>query len=176
MTQPRCPYCGRWFEAGPEMGPRRVTCLDSACRSAHKKVLDRRWHTANPERTLGRQEKVRDWSAARGYWREWRHAHAAYVERNREQTRERMRKRREERRQARTILGNPVGYLRGLRADVCKTRTGGPLRSTRERATVDDVCKTRTGGWVVVGMVDYLIARELFAKHEDLDTAGVADG
>lgn len=176
MPQPRCPYCGRWFEAEPEKGERQVTCLDPECQSAHKKVLDREWHAANSERTLGRQGKIRDWAAGRDYWREWRHRHAAYVDRNREQTRERMQKRRQERRQARGILANPAGYLRDLRADVCKTRTGGPRRPTSEVATVDAVCKTRSGRGVLVGMVDYLIAQEVFAKHEDLAAAGVAAG
>lgn len=176
MTQPRCPCCGRWFEAEPAKGDRQVTCLSPECRSAHKKALDRRWHVANPERTLARQEKIRDWAEQRDYWREWRRTHADYVKRNREQTRERMQKRRQERRQARGILANPVGYLRDLRADVCKTRTGGPRRPTSAVATVEDVCKTRSEGGVLVGMMDYLIAREVFAKHEDLDGAGVAAG
>lgn len=176
MTEPRCPYCGRWFEAEPERGKRQVTCLLSACQSAHKKFLDRRWHAGNPERTLGRRGKIRDWASDRDYWRQWRNTHADYVERNRQQTQERMRKRREVQRQTGAILANPMGYLRGLKADVCKTRTGGPRRSTRNGSTVEDVCKTRSGGKVLVGMVDYLMAREMFAKHEDLGVRGEAGG
>lgn len=174
MIQPRCPSCGRWFPVRAELGQRQVTCLQTECQSAHKKVLDQQWHAANPERTLERQGKVKEWAAERGYWCRWRQGHQEYVERNREQTRERMRKRREEQRQGRAILGDPVGYLRGLRVDVCKTRTGEPLCPTRKEATVEGVCKTRTGGEVLVGMVDYLIAREMFAKHEELPTEGVA--
>lgn len=176
MTQPRCPYCGRWFEADPERGKRQVTCLKPGCQAAHKKVLDRRWHSANPERTLGRQGKVRAWAKEQGYWKAYRAEHPEAAQRNREQTRERMRKRRQEARQARWILANPVGYLRGLRADVCKTRTGGPLRPTGKGASVDDVCKTRTRGEALVGMMDYLIVREVFAKHEELDTGRAAVG
>jgi len=68
-----------------------------------------------------------------------------------------MRRRREEERRARAILGDPVGYLRELRA-----RCG------------EDVCKTGTGGAVVVEVVEYLMARELFAKQEGPDSrAGV---
>ena len=172
MSQRRCPYCGKWFEAEPENGERQVTCLDSACRSAHKKVLDRRWHAANPERTLGRQGKIRDWASGQDYWRQWRDAHPAYEKRNREQTRERMRKRRQEQRQARRILVQPLGYLRGLRVDVCKTRTGGAVRPTRKGATVEGVCKTRTGGEVLVGVVDYLIARECLQNTKTSPAAG----
>lgn len=169
MSKSRCPHCGRWFKQAPARGERQVTCLDPKCQSAHKKMLDRSWHSDNPERTLGRQEKIRDWSLKRGgYWAKWRDSNEDYVKRNREQTRERMRRRREAQQQARAILSNPVGYLRGLRADVCKTRTRGPLFSTRNEAMADDVCKTRSRGGVLVGMVDYLIAREVFAKHEPM--------
>lgn len=176
MTQARCPHCGRWFKAEPGMGERQVTCLRSECQAAHKKVLDRRWHTANPERTLGRQGKVRAWADGRGYWKAYREEHPGTTQRNREQTRERMCRRRQESRQAHTILADPAGYLRGLRADVCKTRTGGALGPTVEGATVGDVCKTRTGNGAIVGMMNYLIAREVFAKHEELDTGRARAG
>ena len=176
MDQPRCPYCGKWFKTEAGKGKRQVTCLKPGCQSANKKILDQRWHRANPEPTLERQGKVRAWAAGRDYWCGWRDGSLAYVERNRAQTRERMRKRRAERRQARMILSDPASYLRGLRADVCKTRTGGPLRPTVKEATAEDVCKTRIGGEVLVGVVDYLLAREVFAKHEDIDGAGAAAG
>ena len=176
MAKRRCPYCGKWFTAKPGRGKRQVTCLHSECQSAHKKVLDRKWHTANPERTLGRRKKINDWASGRNYWHDWRLAHADYVERNRRQTCERMRKKREVQRQTRAILANPMGYLRGLKADVCKTRTGGPRRPTRNGVMVDDVCKTRSGDGVLVGMVDYMIAREMFAKHENLGVRGAVGG
>lgn len=125
MTTPRCPYCGQWFKPKPGTGPRQVTCLAPECRVAHKKRLDRGWHKSNPERTLGRQGKIRAWSAKRGgYWHAWRKRHMSYVERNRSAGRERMRKRRQEQARARVILADPAGYLRGLRSGVCKTRRG----------------------------------------------------
>jgi hypothetical protein len=57
------------------------------------------------------------------------------------------------------VLNDPVGYLRGLKA-----RCG------------EDVCKTGLGGAVVVEVVDYLLARELFAKQEGSDTSRAGAG
>lgn len=170
MTKPRCQYCGRWFKPKPGIGSRQVTCLSPECTAAHKKYLDRQWHEANPERTLGRQGKIQEWSAHRGgYHRSWRAKHAAYVERNREATRERMRRLRQEQKQVRVIRADPVGYLRGLRTYVCKTRISGHPASPGNEHMADDVCKTRTGGAVLVGVVDYLLTRAMFAKHEEAD-------
>ena len=101
MAQLRCPYCGRWFTPKLRKGSRQVTCGAEACRAAHKRVLGQGWRTENPERTLGRQGKVRVWADARAYWRGWRDGNLKYVERNRVQTRERMRRLRKERREAR---------------------------------------------------------------------------
>ena len=115
MAQIRCPYCGRWFKPKLRKGPRQVTCGSEACRTAHKRALGQRWRVENPERTLGRQGKVRDWANAVDYWRGWRDESPGYVELNRVRTRERMRRLREERRRARILLADPEGYLRGLK-------------------------------------------------------------
>ena len=180
MVQARCPYCGRWFKAVPGKGPRQVTCGAEACRAAHKRALGRRWRAENPERTLGRQGKVRAWAQERGYWRGWRDEHPGYVDRNREQTRERMRRLREERR---PLLADPVEYLRGLKAqcgeDVCKPGIGQAqkrLKTQGNSRTADDVCKTGTGRELVVEVVDFLLARELFAKQEGLGGGRAAMG
>lgn len=180
MAQARCPYCGRWFRPELRKGPRQVRCGGEACRAAHKRVLGRRWRVDNPERSLGRQGKVRDWANARDYWGGWREDNPGYVERNRERTRERMRRLREERRSARALLADPVGYLMGLKArcgeGVCKTGTGQAPAPTGADPTADDVCKTGTGREPVVEVVDYLLARELFAKQEGLDAGRAAAG
>lgn len=180
MAQARCPYCGRWFKAVLRKGPRQVTCGAQACRAAHRRMLGVRWRAKNPERTLGRQRKVRDWAGARGYWQGWREENPGYVERNRAQTREQMRRLREERRRARVLLADPVGYLRGLKdrcgEGVCKTGTGRAPAPTGKGSTADDVCKTGTGGEPVVEVVDYLLARELFAKQEGLERGHAAAG
>ena len=180
MAQARCPYCGKWFQPTPGKGARQKTCGASACRRAHKRALGRRWSAENPERTLGRQGKVREWADEQDYWRDWREANPEYAERNREQTRERMRRLWAERRQARTVLGDPVGYLRGLKArcgaGVCKTGLGEADSSTEKAATADDVCKTGLGGVAVVELVDYLLAREVFAKQEGGDAGRVGVG
>jgi hypothetical protein len=42
--------------------------------------------------------------------------------------------------------------------------------------TAEGVCKTGTGGEPVVEIVDYLLARELFAKQEGLAPEGAAAG
>jgi hypothetical protein len=70
-----------------------------------------------------------------------------------------MRQLRQDRRRARALLADPVGYLKGLKA-----RCG------------EGVCKTGTGGEPVVEIVDYLLARELFAKQEGLAPEGAAAG
>ena len=180
MAQQRCPYCGRWFKPKLRKGPRQVTCGAEACRAAHKRVLGQKWRAENPERPLGRQRKVRAWADARGYWRGWRKDTPGYVERNRVQTRERMRRLRAERRRARALLADPAGYLRGLKArcreGVCKTRTGRAPAPTRNWPTADDVCKTGTGREPIVEVVDYLLARELFAKQEGLDAGRAVAG
>ena len=172
MAQARCPYCGRWFMPVLRKGARQVTCGAEECRTAHKRVLGQRWRVDNPERSLGRQGKVRDWAKGRDYWEGWREDNPGYVERNREVTRERMRRLREERRRARALLADPVGYLRGLKArcgeGVCKTGTGQAPVPTGADPTADDVCKTGTGREPVVEVVDYLLAREVFAKQEGL--------
>jgi len=180
MAQARCPYCGKWFQPTPGKGGRQRTCGMPACRLAHKRVLGQRWRAENPERTLGRQGKVREWAQERGYWRGWRGENPGYVKSNRGKTRERMQRLRAERRQARVVLGDPVGYLRVLKArcgeDVCKTGLGEAISSTGAAVTVDDVCKTGLGGAVVVEVVDYLLARELFAKQEGSDTSRAGAG
>ena len=178
MAQARCPYCGRWFKPKLRKGWRQVTCTAEACETAHKKVLGQRWRADNPERSLGRQGKVRDWANARDYWEGWRKGNPEYVERNRVQTCERMRRLREERQKARAMLADPVGYLRGLKGrcgeDVCKTGTGQAPAPTSHGPTADDVCKTGTGRETVVEVVEYLLAQELFAKQEVAD--GKAEG
>lgn len=158
-----------------------MTCGADACRAAHKGGLGQRWRAKNPERTLGRQGKVRAWADTQRYWEGWRDRNPDYVERNRAQTRERMRRLREERRKARFLLADPVGYLRGVKArcgeGVCKTGTGLPKKGFKMQgipSTADDVCKTGTGREPVVEVVDYLLARELFAKQEGLDAVGMA--
>lgn len=180
MAQTRCPYCGRWFKPKVRKGWRQVTCAAEVCQAAHKQVLGQRWRAENPERTLGRQEKVRAWAQGRAYWQDWRDENAGYVERNRVQTRERMRRMREERRKARALLADPVGYLRELKArcgeGVCKTGTGQAQALTGNGPTVEDVCKTGTGREPVVDVVEYLLARELFAKQEVLDAGRAAAG
>jgi hypothetical protein len=100
-----------------------------------------------------RQAKVREWAQARDYWKNYRSENPDYEERNRCQTRERMRRRREEERRARAILVDPLGYLRGLKA-----------------RCAEEVCKTGTGGGAVVEVVEYLMAREWFAKQEGADS------
>lgn len=178
MPHARCPYCGRWFNPELGKGSRQVTCGGEACRTAHKRALGRRWRVDNPERSLGRQGKVRDWAQARDYWDGWRKDNPGYVAHNREQTRERMRRLREERRRAQALLADPVGYLRGLKArcgdGVCKTGTGQAAAPTRKATTADEVCKTGTGRETVVEVVDYLLARELFAKQEGLAASRAA--
>lgn len=180
MAQARCPYCGKWFKSTPGKGGRQKTCGAPACQLAHKRALGQQWRAENPERTLGRQGKVRKWADARDYWQDWRDENPEYVERNRERSRERMRRLRAERRQARAVLSDPAGYLRGLKARcgeaVCKTGLGEPIFSTEEEATVEGVCKTGLGGVAVVEVVDYLLARELFAKQEGGDAGRVGAG
>jgi len=180
MAHLRCPYCGRWFKPELRKGPRQVTCGAESCQATHKRVLGQQWRVDNPERSLGRQGKVRAWAQGRAYWQGWREENPGYVERNRVQTRERMRRLREERRRARTLLADPVGYLRGLKArfgeGVCKTGTGRASAPTWKGPTADDVCKTRTGRGPVVEVVEYLLARELFAKQEGLDAGRAAAG
>ena len=177
MAQSRCPYCGRWFRPRPRKGPRQVTCGAETCRAAHKRALGRRWRAKNPERTLGRQGKVIAWAKDRGYWKAYRKEHPEQTQRNRAQSRERMRQLRRDRRRARALLADPVGYLKGLKArceeGVCKTGTGEAPVSTRNGMTADGVCKTGTGREPVVEVVDYLLARELFAKQEGLVPEGV---
>ena len=183
MAQPRCLSCGRWFEPEPSMGERQVTCLATACQAERKRVLGQQWRETNPERTLGRQEKVRAWAAENDYRRKWRADHPDYVERNLHQTRELMRRRREQQRQARGILADPVGYLEGLKEqcgpDVCKTgtrpvKTAEKSRINPERPTV--FAKQELGMRPLVGIVDYLLAREVFAKQEGLDGDRAAEG
>ena len=180
MAQSRCSYCGRWFRPKPRKGPRQVTCGAAACRAEHKRALGRRWRADNPEQTLGRQGKVRAWAKDSGYWKTYRLEHPEQAQHNRVQSRERMRQLRQDRRRARALLADPVGYLKGLKArcgeGVCKTGTGQAPASTRNDLTAEGVCKTGTGGEPVVEIVDYLLARELFAKQEGLAPEGAAAG
>ncbi|MEK7763556.1 MAG: hypothetical protein AAB433_18425 [Nitrospirota bacterium] len=180
MAQARCPYCGEWFKPMPGKGKRQKTCGAPACQLAHKRALGYLWRAENPERSLGRQGKVCEWAEERGYWRGWRGENPGYVKRNREKTRERMQLLRAERRRARAVLGDPVGYLRDLKArcgeGVCKTGLGEAVFSTGKTVTAEHVCKTGLGGAAVVEVVDYLLAREVFAKQEDSDLSGAGAG
>jgi hypothetical protein len=47
------------------------------------------------------------------------------------------------------------------------------MGSTEDKATADGVCNKEA---CVVGVVDYLLARELFAKQEGLDRVGATAG
>lgn len=174
MEQKRCPYCGQWFKAVCRKGNRQITCAAAKCRAAHKRELDRVWRSKNPLWVDDRQKKVRTWANNCDYWKELRSKNPGYEERNRRQTRERMSQLRAEEKRTRTMREDPVDYLRGLKSrcvgDVCKTGTGGGVVSTERGTTADDVCKTGTGGAVLVGVVDYLVARELFAKQEGIDS------
>lgn len=178
MGQGRCGYCGRWFKSKPGKGGRQKTCGGEACRRKHKRVLDRQWRAGEPMWVRARQAKVREWAQARDYWKHYRRDNPEYEERNRSQTRARMRGRREEERRARAILVDPLEYLRGLKAryteDVCKTGTGGVQVTTGEGITAEEVCKTGTGSGAVVEVVEYLMAREWFAKQEGTDSRGGA--
>lgn len=180
MAQARCPYCGRWFKPVLHKGRRQVTCGAEACAAAHKRVLGRLWWAKNPERTLGRQGKKRAWAQGRAYWDGWREDNPEYVERNRAQTRERMRRQREEQRKARALLADPVGYLRGLKArcgeGVCKPGIGQVPAPTGTDPAADDVCKPGTGQQALVEVVDYLLAREVFANQEGLGRGRAAAG
>lgn len=176
MVQTRCAYCGRWFKSESGKRGRQKTCGAEACRGKHKRVLDRQWRAGEPMWVRARQAKVREWAQARDYWKNYRSENPEYEERNRVQTRERMRRRREEERRARAILVDPLGYLRGLKArcreEVCKTGTGGLQVTTAEGMTAEEVCKTGAGGGAVVEVVEYLMAREWFAKQEGTDSRG----
>lgn len=173
MKQDRCPYCGRWFKAVCRKGARQITCGGAKCQAAHKRELDRTWREKDPGWVEQRQEKVRRWAKSRDYWKKFRAQNPAYVKRNRDQTRERMGQRRAEEKRTRAMREDPVGYLRGLKSQcagvVCKTGSGGGVESTEKGSTVVDVCKTASGGAVLVGLVDYLVVRALFAKQEGLD-------
>lgn len=197
MEQMRCPYCGRWFKPELRKGTRQTTCGCKKCRRAHKRELGRQWRAKNPERTLGRQGKVRAWAKQRNYWKTYLAEHPEQAQRNREQTRQRMKRMRAERGRGLALLADPVRYLRGIRVrcgdvcktgtgqapaptengltaeDVCKTGLGGAIGSTENKPTADDVCKKET---CVVGVVDYLLARELFAKQEGLDAGRAVAG
>jgi len=176
MAQKRCPYCGKWFKAAPRKWSRQVTCGATECRRQHKRMLERVWRAKDPVWTQCRRQKVREWAQREGYWKKNLLKNPKYVERNRQQTRERMRRLRDERKNSREVMRDSLGYLRGLRGacgeDVCKPGTGGAFSSTGGGPTAEDVCKTRTGGGAVVGVVRYLIAREVFAKQEGLAVTG----
>ena len=176
MGQARCAYCGTWFKSKPGKGGRQKTCGTAACRKKHKRVLDRRWRASEPMWVRARQAKVREWAHAQAYWKNYRSKNPKYEARNRSQTRERTRQRREEERRARVILADPLGYLRELKvrcgAEVCKTGTGGVELTREEPVTAEEVCKTGTGGGAVVEVVEYLMAREWFAKQEATDSRG----
>ena len=178
MAQKRCPYCKKWFKANLRKGGQQITCCAPECRRKHKLKWSREWHRKDPAWAKCRYPKVNARMRATGYWKGYLLRNPECAERNRLKTRERMRRKRAEQRNSCEVMRDPLGYLEGLRdacgVDVCKPGLGGAISSTRGGPTAEDVCKPGLGEGAVVGIVRYLIAKEVFANQDAMAGTGAA--
>jgi hypothetical protein len=86
----RCRVCREWFMPNARTARFQKTCPRASCRRERKRQADIQWRSKNMDYDASRQGKKRTWAQAYpDYWRQYRAAHPAYVERNRAATRER---------------------------------------------------------------------------------------
>jgi hypothetical protein len=150
-----CGICGEAFAPDVRTRGFQKVCGKPACQRERKRLADERWRAKNPG--YRDQEKMRRWAAGYpDYWRHWRAAHPAYVERNRQRTRERVRASRLMFAKQDAIRDDPVGYLEGLKAQAMFAK--------------QDAMVPR----VLEGILMFLTLREGFAKQKTIDPAGAA--
>ena len=112
----RCRVCREWFMPNARTARFQKTCPRASCRRERKRQADIQWRSKNMDYDASRQGKKRTWAQAYpDYWRQYRAAHPAYVERNRAATRERKGASRLRFANQDAITRDPVGYLEGLR-------------------------------------------------------------
>ena len=152
VTLKSCGVCGESFAPDARTRELQKVCAKATCRRERKRLADAGWRAKNPG--YRDQDKMRRWASGYpDYWRQWRAAHPAYVERNREQTRERVQASRLLFAKQDAIRLDPVGYLEGLRSEAMFAK--------------QDAMTSR----VVEGILTFLTLREVFAKPKSIDPA-----
>jgi hypothetical protein len=121
MVKHRCVCCGESFRPCPQT-PNQRYCSKRACQQARKRDWQNRKRREDPDYRDNQREAQRRWAGAHGgYWRTWREAHPAYVERNRLL----QRKRNARRRRGRSVGG--CGASRGIaKMDAWRPESGFP--------------------------------------------------
>lgn len=92
LHKKKCPFCRRVFLPDPRVGERQKACSRAECRRRQKSLSQKNWVAKNPDYFRGRYHHTQAWRDQHpDYLRQYRAAHADYVERNRVRCRERKR-------------------------------------------------------------------------------------
>ena len=157
MSEPQkpCEVCGDLFMSDVRARGLQKVCGKPACRRERKRLADARWRANNPG--YRDQDKMRRWATEYPhYWQNWRAAHPAYVERNRQRPRERIRASRLLFAKQDAIQRDPVGYLEGLRSEAMFAKQDAMIPRLME------------------GILTFLTLREVFAKPKAIDSIPAA--
>lgn len=94
MIERRCPYCHKFFIAS-KCQPSQAVCGQADCQRRRRSSYRRNKIAADPKYREACRQSARQWRKEHPeYWRQYRHAHPASVEQNRQQQKSRDRKRR----------------------------------------------------------------------------------
>ena len=181
MKAKRCVICGRYFRPYSRKPHKQVLCGRPECRRRKRQDWEREWWRNNPECLPERKRKTKIWAKACDYWRQNRVNRPEYTARNCAQTRERMRRLRAARARYAAPLKNPIAYLEGLKrtkpglsAEMFAKQDSLEHISRREKPLRRRVFAKQDSLTVRLdGVCNFLIGREMFAKQDYPDGAGL---
>lgn len=89
MSEKFCQSCGKKFLPWPQIRNQKF-CSNPECQRERRRRRQAERRTRNPEQKSSDAQYFQDWSAKNpDYWKQYREAHPAYTERNRQQQKER---------------------------------------------------------------------------------------
>ena len=91
MESKACACCSKWFQPRPQT-PKQTYCPSAACQRERRRRWQQKRRQDDPEYQDNQSRAQAVWAKGHpDYWREYRHTHPAYCERNRVRRRERYR-------------------------------------------------------------------------------------
>jgi hypothetical protein len=97
MKRRRCAACGQGFRPHARVAKQQRYCSKAACQRERRRRWQATTRQGDGDYRNNQVEAQRAWARGRpDYWRRYREAHPAYVERNRAASRERQRARRQQ--------------------------------------------------------------------------------
>jgi hypothetical protein len=94
MKTTTCLSCGLPFQKRPQV-PNQMYCADASCQLFRRKKWQSQKIKVDPDYRDNQARAQQEWKKRNpNYWRDYRHAHPEYVQRNRAKQRERTQKKR----------------------------------------------------------------------------------